>query len=328
MTDRFQEALDLFAHSPQRAAAGYVQLAKDLRRGRGVDFGVPSLDAKIIPARAGKVVDVIARPGHGKTSLMVAMARREALKLVDLGEEDKYVAYISWETPVEELDAGFQNMPGYDVSDLAWGRVPEDSIVENSLTRVDIPVWIFGYSLYQSSFDTPPMTVERVYEAIEGLYRRTGMRPQALFVDYIQRIPVPSEKERYMQVTSAARLIRRLGTEARCPVFLGVQANQRIDDRHSPIPSMRDAEWSAAITQDADTVLGLWRPSRTHLIAEHPYIEVGGKSWRNTEELLIIRLLKQRWESGSGIFGVNFHMPTLTLSEGRGTAIEEDDILF
>jgi hypothetical protein len=78
---------------------------------------------------------------------------------------------------------------------------------------------------------------------------------------------------------------------------------------------MRDAEWSAAITQDADTVVGLWRPIRTHDITEHEYIKVGDSYYRNSVELMVIKLLKQRWESGTGVFAANMDMSTLGISD-------------
>lgn len=313
--------LNQFIHTPQRASAGYVKLATELTEGRGVKFGF-NIDEKVIPARAGKVFDLIARPGHGKTSLMVAMAVNEAKEVARRGEtDDTYVGYVTWETPVEEIDAFLQDMPGYSVTDLAWGRVPVEEIRKNSIKRVNLPIWLFGSSLYGSSFRQPPFTIEKLYDSIEFIYKKYGKRPSALFLDYIQRIPVPNEKERYMQVTSATHMVRRLSVEAKTPIFLGVQANQRIDDRGSPIPSMRDAEWSAAITQDADTVVGLWRPIRTHDPHEHEHIKIDNKYYTNNEKLMVIKLLKQRWESGTGTFAADMDMSTLRIRDAVPTIL-------
>lgn len=311
----YEDELMNYIHPPQRASNGYVKLATELTEGRGVKFGF-NIDDAIIPARPGKVFDVIARPGHGKTSLMLAMATNEAKEIARRGESDEtYVGYVTWETPVEELDAFLQDMPGYTVTDLAWGRVPVSEIRKNSIKRVNLPIWLFGMSLYGSSFRSKPFTIETLYDSIEHIYKKYGKKPSALFLDYIQRIPVPNERERYMQVTAATHMVRKLSVEAKTPIFLGVQANQRIDDRGSPIPTMRDAEWSAAITQDADTVVGLWRPIRTHDITEHEYIKVGDSYYRNSVELMVIKLLKQRWESGTGVFAANMDMSTLGISD-------------
>jgi replicative DNA helicase len=313
--------LGQYIHTPQRASNGYVKLATELTEGRGVKFGF-DIDQKIIPARAGKVFDIIARPGHGKTSIMLAMAMNEAKEIIHRSEEDDtYVGFVTWETPVEELDAFLQDMPGYSVTDLAWGRVPVPEIRKNSIKRVNLPIWLFGMSLYNSSFRSPVFTVERLYDSIEHIHKKYKKKPSALFLDYIQRIPVPNEKERYMQVTSATHLVRTLSVEAKTPIFLGVQANQRVDDKGTPYPSMRDAEWSAAITQDADTVVSLWRPIRTHSKHDHEYIKIDGKYYKNSDQLMIIKLLKQRWESGTGTFAANMDMSTLTISNATATVV-------
>ena len=219
-------------------------------------------------------------------------------------------------------------MPDYSVTDLAWGRVPVSEIRRNSINRINLPIWLFGMSLYGSSFRSPPFTIERLYDSIEHIYTKYGKKPSALFLDYIQRIPVPNEKERYMQVTSATHMVRKLSVEAKTPIFLGVQANQRIDDRGSPIPSMRDAECSAAITQDADTVVGLWRPIRSHAKDEHPFIKVGDNYYHNNDKLMVLKLLKQRWESGTGIFAANMDMATLAISDAVATTAKMGSSMF
>lgn len=259
------------------------------------------------------------------TSVMSAIAKQEALQILDRGEQDEYmVAYVTHETPVEELDAFFQPRKGFTVTDLAWGRADLNEVVKQSIEgRVQIPVWLMGKSLYNADFGARPMEIEVVYDGLRGIVKRHGKKPALVVIDYIQRIPVPNERERYMQVTKAAHLVRDLSITLQCPVILGVQSNQRVDDRASPIPDMRDAEWSAAITQDADTVISLWRPIRTYPAFEKPTVKIGNKNYTNDSELLVIKLLKQRWEEGRGIWAVNMNMATLAMSERRPVSLDE-----
>lgn len=259
------------------------------------------------------------------TSVMSAIAKQEALEIIKRGEQDEYmVAYVTHETPVEELDAFFQPRKGFTVTDLAWGRADLDEVVKQSIEgRIEIPVWLMGKSLYNAEFGARPMEIEVVYDGLRGIVKRHGKKPALVVVDYIQRIPVPNERERYMQVTKAAHLVRDLSITLQCPVILGVQSNQRVDDRASPIPDMRDAEWSAAITQDADTVISLWRPIRTYPAFEKPTIKIGNKNYTNDSKLLVIKLLKQRWEEGRGIWAVNMDMATLEMSERHPVSLDE-----
>jgi hypothetical protein len=100
-----------------------------------------------------------------------------------------------------------------------------------------------------------------------------------------------------------------------CPGIAGVQASRDVDDYANPIPTMADAQWSSAIEQTADKQIAVWRPIKTHDPAKHPTIELGGIDYLNDEHLLVIRLLKQRFERGYGTFAVRFEPQTLQVED-------------
>lgn len=276
----------------------------------------PLLDDHIIPIRPGKKLGIVARPGHGKSTFGGYLVKQEARRIMEEGLEDKfYAAHVSWEQPVEELEAMYQETKDYGVTDVAWGRVPLDRVIKDSIRRPSLPVWLFGESLFKSTFDTPPMTIETIYESIQAIHKEWGMLPRILFLDFIQNVPVPSERDRYTQVSSAMRLISRLAIQAHTPVVIGIQANARTDDYRTPIPGMRDTEWSAVIGQLCDTLLAIWRPIKSYLPNQEPYISVGGTEYPNSDELIVLKLLKQRMEKGHGIWGLRFDPDKLSLSE-------------
>jgi replicative DNA helicase len=244
------------------------------------------------------------------------LVKSEATRIMEANETDqKYAAHISWEQPVEELEAMYQNSTGYGITDVAWGRVPMGEVTKTAIKRPRLPVWLFGDSLYKSNLDTPPMTVQAVYHAIQAIWKEWRMLPSILFLDFIQNIPVPSERDRYMQVSSAMRLVTRLAVQAKCPIVIGVQANQRTDDYKMPIPTMRDAEWSAVIGQLADAVLALWRPIKSFLPIHEPFIDIAGVDYPNTENLFVMKLLKQRFEKGHGIWAQHLDPNTLIMKD-------------
>ena len=249
------------------------------------------------------------------TSLGGTMVRKEAARIKAAGLDDKlYAAHISWEQPVEELEAMYQ-LAGYSITEMAWGNVPVEEVIAGSLKRPGLPVWLFGDSIYSTNLNTPPMTIEYVYDAITAIDKEWHMRPSFLFFDYIQDIPVPDERDRYMQVSSAMRKVKRLATQVPCPIALGVQANQRTDDYAEPIPTMRDTEWASVIAQKADTIIALWRPIRTWLPIHKPSITIGGIERKNDDLLFVIKLLKQRFGKGYGIWSVQFDMDKLEISD-------------
>lgn len=317
LTKYEEAALNNYVYTPAESSSGFVKFAKEIQSGRGVTFGVESLDNAIVPIRAGRSLGILAEPGHGKTTLGGYLCMNEAKRLIESGDAaNRYVVHASWEQPVEELEAMYQEFDDYGVTDVVWGRVPMSAITRNSMSRADKPIWLFGDSLYKSSFETPPMTVERMMNAIHAIHKKWDKTPSLIFLDYIQDVPVPSERDRHTQVSSAMRLARRLSIQAKCPLILGIQAGRKTGDQQVPIPTLRDAEWSNVIGQKLDTLVALWRPIRTFLPAKKPNIKLAnGVEYPNEDDLLVVKLLKQRGDKGYGIWGLRFDPNNMTLAD-------------
>ncbi len=304
-----------YVHSPSETATNYVRWATDIKETPGVVFEGMLAD-KLIPLRPGRVFGMLARPGHLKTTLGAYYIRREAQRLAQAGVSDRfYTAHICWEQPVEELEALYQMPNNYGVSDVAWGHVPIERVIQDSLDRPSLPVWLFGDSIYETGFDSQPMTVDVVLDGIHGIHKERGMLPSLLFFDYIQDIPVPDERDRVAQVTSAMRKVKRLAIQAKCPVIVGIQANQKVDDYAIPIPTMRDSEWSSVIGQKVDALVSMWKPRRTHQPGEFPEIEVDGQYYTNEDNLMVMRLLKQRFFKGWGTYALDFDPNMMTMKD-------------
>lgn len=311
MTDN-NIARRFFLHSPADASQSYVQWAQRLKDEPGIKYGC-ILDRYIIPLHPGDLMAVVARPGHGKSSWMAYMAKRTALDIVARGAQEKEaVVYISWEQPIEEIEAFFQAGKDYTSSDMAWGRADMDVIKTRSVKRVNLPVWTIGASLRHANIKKPVMTVDMVYQAIEGMFDEYGISPKLVLLDYLQIVPA-GHGERRDQVTEATYNAKRLAMQIGAPIIAGVQAGRRVDDYKSPLPTMADAQWSSAIEQTADKQISVWRPRKTHDPEEYPKIPVEGIEYKNDEDLFIIKLLKQRFERGYGAWAVRFKPETLEL---------------
>lgn len=301
-----------FLHSPADATQSYVHWAERLANEPGITYGCV-MDKFIIPLHPGDLMAVVARPGHGKSSWMAYMAKREAENIVKRGKQgEQAVVYISWEQPIEEIEAFFQSGDVYTSSDMAWGRVPLEKIKQRAIKRVNLPVWTIGASLRHANIKKPIMTVDMVYQAIEAMYEEFKISPTLVLLDYLQIIPA-GKGERRDQVTEATYNAKRLAMQIGAPIIAGVQAGRAVDAYSKPLPTMADAQWSSAIEQTADKQISIWRPSKTHSTEEHEFIDVGGTSYINNEDLFVIKLLKQRFERGYGIWATRFKPQTLEL---------------
>lgn len=307
---------DIFVHTPADTSKNFIKWAAERReykeKGLAIDYGC-AIDEKVVPLYPGDLMAVVARPGHGKSSFMAYMAVRTAKKLAANNIDNKVVIYVSWEQPVEELEALFQSGEQFSSTDVAWGRADIEKIKENYIDRIKLPIWMMGYSIYDADKKKPQMTIERVYDSIRQINYDHGIQPALICFDYLQIIPIGRNEDRTTQVTEATIQAKHLAMEIGAPVIGGVQASRDTDNRAIQIPTMADAQWSSAIEQTADKQIGLFRPKR--IFDEGELIPVGSKDnlYQVDQKLLLVRLLKQRFEEGSGLWAVGFEPQTLTM---------------
>lgn len=305
-------AAEFFLHTPAKSTSNYVKWVEWLQTAPKIDYGC-ILDKYVIPLHPGDLMSVVSRPGHGKSSFMAYMTRRAARKIVEQGDTKKCTIYVSWEQSVEEIEAFFQSGQNYSSTDLAWGRVPIDTVKEHSIKRINLPVWMIGYSINDAGRSKPPLTVDMVYDTIRAIRYEYDYEPVLACLDYIQKIPVTGKKSRTEEVTEAVFEAKRLAVDIGVPIIAGVQASREADKRNSGPPLMSDAQWASAIEQEADKQISLLRPAK--VMEEGEMIEVGSTEYQVTKELMIIKLLKQRFDSGTGVWAVRFEPQTLKMSD-------------
>lgn len=320
-------ALKYYVKRPEDSASSFITFATSLAETPGIKFGC-ILDNFIIPNRSGRVTGLVGRPGHGKTSVGAALLTNEAKRLMKSPEEkNRYALHVSWEQVSEELETMYMvstgTIPNANSSDIWWGRVDEQKLIEGAIKRPNLPVWIFAESINGSNFDAPPMTIDIVYAGIAAAYKLWDMLPSIIFIDYIQDVPVPDERDRASQVAKAMRLVKRLAVHAKCPVVLGIQADRETDKEKeraistgkAPIPEAHNCQWSSVIEQKLDTGLSLWIPTKSWTPKEKPSIKVEGVSYENNSNLLVVKLWKQRGDIGYGIWPLWFDASRLIIAD-------------
>jgi hypothetical protein len=229
---------------------------------------------------------------------------------------EECIYYVGWDQPAEETDAFFQANGNYTSSDLAWGRADIDLIRKNAVKRVHLPIYHIAYSQRHAGIKRPPAPkMSDVYDLIHYNTYERNLKPMLIVLDYIQKIPVRAGMKRVDAVTEATFQATELASRVGCPLLIGVQANRDVDDKRMPIPTLASAQWASAIEQEADKQIGLWRPRKTHNDIDYPTISVGGRDYTNDDNLFVIKLLKQRFEQGYGVWAVRFEPQTLRLHD-------------
>ena len=309
-----KDAVSFFLHSPADSSQSYVNVVEQRQGSTGITYGCV-MDKQVIPLKKGDLMAVVARPGHGKSSWMAYMAKRTALDISRRKADDEVVLYVSWEQTIEEIEAFFQSSTTYSSTDVAWGRVPMDEVRRGAIPRAGLPIWMVGLSQRHEGISRPRMYIEYIYAAIEEARETYGKNVVLACLDYVQIIPTRKSVGRMEQVDEAVNGVKELAMHVGTPVIVGVQASRRVDSYDTKIPAMSDAQWSSAIEQVADKQIALWRPIKSISPDESPYIDLNGVSYKNDSSLLIIRLLKQRFETGAGTWAVNFKPESLEMTD-------------
>lgn len=310
-------------HTPAQMMTELVQWAEVIQREPGIQFGIEAIDKVVVPMRPGNLTCVLARPGHAKTSLLVYLARLEARRILERGAEDReIVVYTTWEQTSEELTAMLMADPSVSYSDIVWGRADLEEVKRRSVKGVRNPVWIIGHGISRAGAKAPRMTPDLVLSAIETIEQDHGRKPTLLLFDYLQLIPTRVAKERVQQVTEMPIRLKELAMRLGVPAVAAVQASREVDTRKIQIPEMADAQWASSIEQTADKVFGLWRPIKS--LDESKSVEVGGQTYEVNENLLVIRLLKQRGERGRFTWGMYFDPELMRLAELETRNLNDD----
>ncbi len=293
-------------YTPAELSGLYLRFAEHIRVAPGLRWGIGSLDAAMIPLRPGNVLGIIGRPGHGKSSIMAYLAKHTAQQLVlEERAEKECVVYITYDQSVEEMEALFQADEEISVTDLASGRAEMDAVRVRALQRVSLPIWVMGRSVLERR-PSPRMFISNVYEALRAMEREYGVHPALIGLDYIQVVPIEGRADRNSQVTEAIVSTKELMLDIGAAGIVGVQATRAVDQREDKIPTIGDCQWSSALEQESDKLLGILRPALAYKDWEGRRIKYHGKEVPITPTTFLSRLEKQRFAPAGQLFMLDF----------------------
>lgn len=252
---------------------------RQAQSGDGMPLYIASLDYEplndtgFLPLLRGELATIIARPGNGKTSFMLRWARKRAKVIAEdarnKGEDaKKAVVYVTREQHVEDLQAYIiAAEEGISISTMAFGTFSNDQmdkIQSASARRANLPLWLIGHSAKRRK-KRPNLTIDSLAQSLNEIEKWNGedcaFQIDSIFVDYLQRFPIPQGAE--SQTIGFSQIVDRLKDAALAfdtRVVLGVQAKREVDERALPIPQMEDGQWTSNIEQSSDAVISLVRP--------------------------------------------------------------------
>jgi replicative DNA helicase len=214
---------------------------------RGVPTGFNELDFKLSGFQESNLVILAARPGTGKTAMILNMAQHAAVK------EKIPVGIFSLEMSKEELvDRLLVAQADIDAWRLKTGKLSDDDF--NRLSEAmgelaEAPIFID---------DTPGMNVVEMRTKARRLQVEQGVK--LMVVDYLQLVDAGRKYDnRVQEVSIISQNLKNLARELRVPVLACSQLSRAVENRGSKIPELSDLRESGSIEQDADVVMFLYR---------------------------------------------------------------------
>lgn len=272
MAERTLHAITARTNAPVKRSVGQEAEAtlKELAEAREnkTKLGLPmpfySMQKKCHGWQPGKLYVFAARPGVGKSAMMMTCARHLARSRYDK-EKDGWVlpghaaGIISLEMPQNEyvrrmlaMETGKEmsvfsdpQLFSAEVERLAWSKVDD-------IKRLPLAI-----------NDRPGLTIEQIRSQARRWHAgKDGMTSplEWLAVDYLSLVkPSGTEQQRYLQVAEVSKGLKELAKELHIPVLALAQLSRQAEIAGEP--SLRHLRESGDIEQDADAIAFLWPES-------------------------------------------------------------------
>jgi len=228
--------------------------------GDGVSTGFSRLDSKTAGLHKGDLTIIAARPGHGKSSLVMNIAAHVARKGVE------GVGVFSLEMPKEQIAMRLACAErGIDTGDVRRNVLKGEQWAELQQAALDIaqmPLWIddtAGLSLMELRSRARKLQRDLAAERMGVPCRHLGL----VCVDYLQLMRGMRERgdSREQEIGTITRGLKQLAKDLQVPVIALSQLNRDTEkhgkDHRPKLSSLRE---SGNIEQDADSVWFIFRP--------------------------------------------------------------------
>lgn len=195
----------------------------------------------------GTLLTLAARPGMGKTSALLDIARHVA-------RQGKAVAFFNLEMSEEQLLTRMvSSMTGIDAGKIRQKtlRPDEKELFYTAVGKLsELPLYID---------DTAGQTVQSIAAKCHRMRLTTG-EIGLVVVDYIQIMQTAGRhSNRNEEISTISRELVILAKDLGCPVLVAAQLNRSVEARADKHPVLADLRDSGAIEQDSAAVVFIYR---------------------------------------------------------------------
>jgi replicative DNA helicase len=247
------------ATAPKRRLSSIADACKEARRQMedaragirplGVfGLGVPAIDRHFGLFRRGELACIGARPGFGKTSLLLNCA----IKAAHAGHRVRFYGLEMSNEELVTIAAG-----------IITGHSPREVIHGHD---ADFAEYCAGFDQLAVLKNFTLIDCDRSHEEIVSRTRAAALRGQidGVFIDYLQRVKPPKMDKgatRAQAIGEMTREFKQMARDIAAPVIVAAQINRAGDGSDDTQPTMANLRESGDIEADCDRIALLHRPS-------------------------------------------------------------------
>jgi replicative DNA helicase len=195
----------------------------------------------------GELIIVAARPGMGKTTLVLKILRNATVMFT------KKVALFSLEMSKVKLGLKLLSME----TGISVNRLKRKIFYDGELDKVQLATNIIANMSFYID-DDPMLTISTLRAKAINLKAKQGL--DLLAVDYLQLMEGEGgNQNRENAISAISRGLKLLSKELEIPIIALSQLSRAVETRTNKRPILADLRESGAIEQDADVVIFIYR---------------------------------------------------------------------
>jgi replicative DNA helicase len=214
----------------------------------GVPTGFKGLDKLTGGWQKQDLIIIAARPGMGKTALVISMTRN---------------IVVDYKIPVAVFSLEMSSLQLVNRLISGEAEISTEVLRSGNLSPVQFDTLsnrmgnVSGMPLYID--DTPALSVFELRSKARRLVSQFGV--QLIIIDYIQLMTGDKTGNREQEISMISRSIKGIAKELDVPIIALSQLNRSVESRGGDKrPMLSDLRESGAIEQDADIVSFVYRP--------------------------------------------------------------------
>jgi replicative DNA helicase len=192
----------------------------------------------------------------GKTSFVTNI-------MLNLLEQNKKCLFFSLEMSEEQLIKRLLCQIGEVDAQLLI--MPKNEIKKREKSIEKITLAIDKLSKYDLTIYDEHFNVEDIKERIEQV------KPEFVFIDYLQLLDVPNKKPRSESYEKVMRNLKQIARDNNCIIFITSQLSRALESRCDKRPLLSDLRESGAIENISDIVMFIYRDDYYNSCSDEDY---------------------------------------------------------